>query len=283
MDFVSIDVETANPDLSSICQIGIARFQNGKVVDTWASLVNPLDYFDMMNVMIHGIDDRKVVSAPTWPQIHEKALAFMHGSIVVSHTSFDRSAILRAADKHSLPHPACTWIDTARVARRAWPQFSNKGYGLANLTEKLDIQFQHHDALEDAIACGKIFALAVEKTGLTPSQWLDRVKSPISPDSSGPIQRSGAEDGPLYGERLVFTGSLSITRSQAADLAATAGCDVDPGVTKKTTLLVVGDQDIKRLAGHQISSKHQKAVDLIKTGQALRILGESDFLKLLKL
>lgn len=283
MDFVSIDVETANPDLSSICQIGIAKFQNGNVVEKWVTLVNPMDYFDLMNVMIHDIDESKVANAPTWPEIHDKAIGFMHGSIVVSHTSFDRSAVLRAADKHGLVHPACTWIDTARVARRAWPQFATKGYGLANLTQTFNIDFQHHNALEDAIACGKIFALAMEKTGLSADQWLERVKAPISPDGAGPIRRSGEEDGPLYGERLVFTGALSLSRSQAADLAANAGCNVDSGVTKKTTMLVVGDQDIRRLAGHQISSKHQKAIDLIKNGQPIRILGESDFLSLVKL
>ena len=35
MNFIAIDVETANADYSSICQIGIAEFQNGKVVDKW--------------------------------------------------------------------------------------------------------------------------------------------------------------------------------------------------------------------------------------------------------
>ena len=37
-------------------------------------------------------------------------------------------------------------------------------------------------------------------------------------------------------------------RREAADIAASIGCDVDAGVTKRTTLLVVGDQDVQRLA-----------------------------------
>jgi DNA polymerase-3 subunit epsilon len=32
MEFLSIDVETANPDMSSICQIGIASFKDGVLV-----------------------------------------------------------------------------------------------------------------------------------------------------------------------------------------------------------------------------------------------------------
>jgi DNA polymerase-3 subunit epsilon len=40
---------------------------------------------------------------------------------------------------------------------------------------------------------------------------------------------------------------------------------------------VVGDQDIRRLAGHEKSSKHRKAEELIRQGQRIRIVGESDF------
>ena len=79
---------------------------------------------------------------------------------------------------------------------------------------------------------------------------------------------------------MVFTGALEIPRKEAADMSALIGCKVAPSVTKKTTLLVVGDQDLSRLAGKEISSKHQKAITLIEKGQQLRILKESDFTKL---
>jgi DNA polymerase-3 subunit epsilon len=68
-----------------------------------------------------------------------------------------------------------------------------------------------------------------------------------------------------------------MVRHDAAVAAANAGCQVDDGVTKHTTLLVVGDQDIRRLAGHEKSSKHRKAEELIRQGQRIRIVGESDF------
>lgn len=31
MEFVAIDVETANADMASICQIGIAKYSKGKI------------------------------------------------------------------------------------------------------------------------------------------------------------------------------------------------------------------------------------------------------------
>jgi len=45
IDYFVVDVETANQFRHSICQIGIASFADGKMVDGWESLVNPDDYF----------------------------------------------------------------------------------------------------------------------------------------------------------------------------------------------------------------------------------------------
>ena len=48
MDFVSIDVETANADMASICQIGIARYENSELTNEWVTYVDPEDYFDTL-------------------------------------------------------------------------------------------------------------------------------------------------------------------------------------------------------------------------------------------
>jgi len=115
--------------------------------------------------------------------------------------------------------------------------------------------------------------LAVGQTGLSVEQWLVRVNQPIH--TAEEIHAN--PEGSLHGEVVVFTGALSMVRHDAAVLAANAGCQVDASVTKHTTLLVVGDQDIRRLAGHEKSSKHRKAEELIRKGQRIRIVGESDF------
>ena len=64
MDFVAIDVETANADLSSICQVGLVRFAAGSPVEHWSTLINPQDHFDDLNIAIHGIDEDAVIDAP---------------------------------------------------------------------------------------------------------------------------------------------------------------------------------------------------------------------------
>lgn len=64
-------------------------------------------------------------------------------------------------------------------------------------------------------------------------------------------------------------------------MAAEAGCDVGGSVTQATTLLIVGDQDVTKLAGHTKSTKHRKAESCIEQGQPIRILRETDFQMLL--
>jgi DNA polymerase-3 subunit epsilon len=45
-------------------------------------------------------------------------------------------------------------------------------------------------------------------------------------------------------------------------------------------MLVVGDQDLRMLAGHEKSTKHMKVERLIEQGQSIRILSESDFMRI---
>ena len=281
--FIAIDVETANPALSSICQIGIASFRDGCLCGSWESLINPEDYFHPINVSIHGIRERDVQSSPNWKAVYPIVCAVLQDGIAVSHTAFDRVSILQACDKNGVPCREFRWLDSAKVVRRAWPIFSRRGYGLANVAAHFSIQYRAHDALEDARCAGEILLHAIAETGLTIDQWFERVRHPIDPFAEATITRTGDADGPLHGEVLVFTGSLSMLRREAADAASNAGCEVDAGVTERTTLLVVGDQDIRKLAGHQKSTKHRKAEDLIARGQRIRIIGESDFQKVVGL
>ncbi|MBW8285068.1 MAG: hypothetical protein K0M55_15865 [Rhizobium sp.] len=280
MRYVALDVETANARMRSICQIGLVVFEDGREVHSEGHLIDPGEEFDPVNISIHGIEPEHVIGRPSFAGIHEWLLQYTTGATVVAHTHFDRTSIAQALSHHSLPPLSSVWLDTAMVARRAWVQYAQSGYGLANLARELGISFQHHDALHDARACGLILQRAIGESGLSIDQWVDRCKLGISGNPKGRERRDGDGDGPLVGETVVFTGALSMPRREAADLAHVAGGRVEPGVTKQTTILVVGDQDIDRLSGMEKSSKHRKAEQLAARGQAIRFLAESDFMVL---
>lgn len=274
MQFIAVDVETANPNMSSICQIGLVRFVDGMEVESAVHLVNPQTWFAGMNTAIHGLDESSVKGAKTFPELYPMLCGWTEGATVVCHTHFDRVSFGQACSKHKLADLGCTWIDSAKVARRTWSQFAQRGYGLANVAAHFGIEFQHHDALQDARTCGLILLRAMQDAGTDLSQIAKHASRPFD------VRRVGDGDGALVGESLVFTGALTIPRREAADMAALAGADVQAGVTKHTTLLVVGDQDIAKLNGHEKSSKHLKAEAMIASGQPIRIIGESDFMQL---
>lgn len=94
------------------------------------------------------------------------------------------------------------------------------------------------------------------------------------------INLEGNPEGVLYGELIVFTGKLEISRREAAEIAADIGCRVRSDVTKETTLLITGVQDKRRLAGYEKSSTHRKAEELIEKGAPIRILNEAQFKEL---
>ena len=279
MKFTAIDVETANADMGSICQIGVARFSDGQLLEQWVTLVDPEDYFDDVNISIHGIEPSMVVGQPKLPDIAEKLRIYLENTISVCHTHFDRIALGRGFERYQLQSITTSWLDSARVVRRTWPDLAWSGYGLANVCKRLGYEFTHHDALEDAKAAGYVLIAALQESQQDLSVWQRRVNQPIDLEHSSniPVHRDGNPEGDLFGETLVFTGSLELRRSDAADLAASVGCKVDPNVTKKTTILVVGDQDIWKLGGYEKSSKHRKAEQLAMAGQRIRIVCESDF------
>ncbi len=281
MEFIAIDFETANPSYASICQIGFARYSASELVDEWGSYVDPEEYFHPMNVRIHGIDFPVVQGAPRLSDLHSGIMAWLEGRVVVSHTPFDRVALQQAFDKCGLPKPDCQWLDSSLVARRTWSECAYSGYGLASVCRLIGYDFGHHDALEDAKASGQVVIAACAASGLSMADWIARVRRPIGDTTSSRcaqrIQREGNPEGPLFGEVVVFTGALSIPRATAADLAAALGCEVASGVNKHTTMLVVGDQDVARLAGHELSSKHRRAEELAAAGQEIQVLCERDF------
>ncbi len=282
LSFVAVDVETANSDVSSICQVGVAIFEGGELRDTWQTLVNPKSSFDGMNVSIHGITEKHVRKAPVFKTIAPKLRDLLEGRVVVSHTAFDRSSLTRAHEEAGLTAPTWEWLDSAKVVRRTWPQFSRRGYGLAPVAEHLKIKFEHHDALEDARASGEILLACAHEHKLPLPDIVKLSKRRIPFSEPKLAAQTPRELGSLSGEVVVFTGSLNTSRMEAANQAGLAGATVANNVTKKTTVLVVGDQDLLRTNGEEKSGKHRKAEEYKARGQAIEIIGEAEFQRLVE-
>lgn len=273
--FVALDVETACSDAASICQIGLACVQPDNQIQTFSMLVNPGTRFDAFNIQLHGIGPDHVAGAPRFPNALDVLLPLLKRHHLIQHSNFDKQAMNAACGFCGIEAPDLRWSDSVQIARRAWPELKgNGGHGLANLKRTLNLQFHHHDAGEDARAAAMVVLHAELRLRLS---FEELIKPAIRKSYTAAITMEGNPKGALAGSVVVFTGALGMSRSEAAELAARAGMSVNPGVTKETTHLVVGDQDLNVLAGHTKSSKHRKTEDMQRAGHLIRIVGESVF------
>lgn len=271
LDFVVIDVETACSRASSICQVGIVGFQGGASVFEFDALLDPNDDFDPFNVRLHGISAAHVCGKPHFGHYHATLVDYLGGRAVVAHSSFDRSALIAACENFRKPAIEARWVDSVAVARRVWPDLPN--HKLNTLARYLSIDLRHHDALSDARAAGMIMVHAMAVTG---ASFEEIVAAPRPPKKSVPAAR-GVGDGPLTGHCIAMTGEMSVPKNRFADEIAAAGGEVASGVSKKTTVLVLGVQDPTTFAGKPKSAKHTRAEELIAAGLPIQIMDEAAF------
>lgn len=266
-DFVVVDVETACARVSSICQIGIVGFRQGREVFAYETLVDPRDEFSSFNIGIHGITARHVAGQPTFSDIHAAVDRHLSGRITVAHSWFDKGALAAACRVGERPMIETNWLDSVRVAKQAWPQLGS--HRLNVLSRFLGIEHRHHDALSDARAAGMVIVKAIEHTGIDLQGWIAQsTKAPAHPRAKAPAP---ADTGPLKGERIAILGE---PRDGAlAQFVAGAGGRVVASVGATTTMLVIATrQPYGRWV--EASEPHRKAQELREAGQPIAVLTE---------
>lgn len=151
--FVSVDLEMANNNLESVCQLGVVVFDNFEVVHQWESLVNPQEPFGYYQTQVHGLKAEDVANAPTMEELKTTLIDLLEGNVVCSYGWNDYHAL-----RGNFKLPSCTWIDVSRVVRTVL--LGNKKGVKSNLRDVCanhNIAFpNHHNALADAMAAGNV-------------------------------------------------------------------------------------------------------------------------------
>lgn len=158
-DFVAIDFETANTNLTSICAVGCVKVEKGIISDKYYRLVRPVpNYFLGKFSTIHGITSRDVENAPTFDVIWAELKKFIGDLPLVAHNAQFDGACLRSTLKHyGITLPDNPILCTLDKARRTIPRTLCASFTLPSLASFLGIPFHdHHYALADAEICAKI-------------------------------------------------------------------------------------------------------------------------------
>jgi DNA polymerase-3 subunit epsilon len=162
--FVALDVETANNVSGSICSIGLARFQEGLLVSTYYTLIRPPEEFGDFNyhcIRVHGITPMDVASSPSLRDEFSSIAVFIGDDLIVAHNASFDSRQLHSAFKYYNINITYSFTCTLALARRA---LDLPNYKLDTVCEHLMIPLEnYHNALADAIACGKVYAQLATK------------------------------------------------------------------------------------------------------------------------
>ena len=160
MQYVSIDFETANSFKGSACSIGMARHdENGEVLDTYYHLICPhTRFFDGEMTAIHNLSPRDCIASPTFDKLEKDIREFINGDLLVAHFAmFDIGVLKGCYEAYNMTVPNYRYADSIDAARLIGRKFEN--YKLTTLSEALNLDYNAHVAIDDAINCGLIFAM----------------------------------------------------------------------------------------------------------------------------
>jgi len=166
MDFVAIDFETAKFSRESACSVGLVKFINGEPAETYYSLIRPPRLYIRPDFTeIHGLTVNDVKDAPRFKDIWDSAIRPFVGDLpMAAHNApFDMGVLQAVLKWYKMPIPEMPNFCTCNLARRTWPDFTSHALGM--LAGNFGIIYNAHNALDDALTCGKLVLMSAEKFG----------------------------------------------------------------------------------------------------------------------
>ncbi|MDD2293767.1 MAG: 3'-5' exonuclease [Bacteroidales bacterium] len=156
-NFAAIDFETANECRSSVCSVGVAIVSEGKIADTFYSLIHPEpEYYKWFCRKVHGLSDEDTCNAPVFPYVWKKIEPMIEGLPLVAHnSSFDEGCLRAVFQVYQMTYPEYEFYDTLAYARRLLPELDNHRLNTVAAACGYDLTLHHH-ALADAEACAHI-------------------------------------------------------------------------------------------------------------------------------
>ena len=163
-EYCVFDLETTGIShiTEKITEIGIIKIKNGEVIDTFECFVNPEKPIPEEVVKVTHITDDMVKDAETIDKVMPKVLEFMGDSVLVAHNAdFDIGYMRYNCEQLGLPFNN-THIDTLRLAKAVFPEFSR--YKLGFIADKLGIKVDvAHRALDDVKTLVAVFKEIIER------------------------------------------------------------------------------------------------------------------------
>ncbi len=156
-NFAAIDFETANGCRSSVCSVGVVVVRQGRVVDSFYSLIRPEpNYYAWFCQRVHGLCHDDTDDAELFPDVWGKVHPLVEGLPLVAHNAmFDEGCLRAAMQVYRMDWPDYVFFDTLRASRRKLRNLPNHQLHTVAAACGFNLE-NHHHALADAEACAAI-------------------------------------------------------------------------------------------------------------------------------
>ena len=166
---VALDFETSDKYADSACALGMSRVENGRVVDSWYSLIRPprsTVYFPEIHGLTWDMLKNQRSFAELWPEIS----SFLQGArlLVAHNASFDRRVLFGCCRAFGLEAPNLPFACTVKGSRKG---LHLPHHRLNDVCAYLGLELDHHNAASDALAAAGIY-LHLRSIGITDEEML---------------------------------------------------------------------------------------------------------------
>lgn len=173
--YAVVDLEATGTGADAkIIQIGIVLVENGEIIDSYATDINPYELLDDHIKNLTGITDLQLSQAPDFGQVASTIFDMIGDAIFVAHNvKFDANLLAEALffEGFELLTPR---VDTVELAQLFFPTFEK--YSLGNLAEHLDLGLdQAHTAISDAMATARLLIKIQEKIKSLPRSIVEKI------------------------------------------------------------------------------------------------------------
>ncbi|PCJ15228.1 MAG: hypothetical protein COB02_18245 [Candidatus Cloacimonadota bacterium] len=304
MNFTAIHFSISNNYTGSAIFVGLTKFKNNKVIDTYSSIIRPKRlslvkfYLDQTD-----ISPEQVENAPDFLSIWPKILNFIDSDLLVSHhAGFHFSVLRHLLSDYQIEFPRVSYICTKNMAKKSMPEFP--AFNITYIAEKLHLYFERYTENEDSKSYGDLLIYIVNQLKfktidetinhlklnygkLFPGGYESAMLNPKNPDTQqfnfeNPEIDQIDKNNFFFAKNVCFTGKLlSMARQEAGQKVINLGGIFSNSVNLKTNILVIGNNDLRYFAKGKTTSKLKKVEEMVANRLPVEILSEEDFLNTL--
>ena len=164
---VDLEATDAHSTENKIIQIGIVFVEEGKIVGTYTTDVNPHRALLPRIHELTGLSDQQLKKAPDFSEIAQEVADLLEDCVFVAHNAaFDYGLLWKSFQSLGIVFEVPR-VDTVELARIFYPTFDK--YGMEALGKRLKLTHEHpHAALSDAYATAELLIKMQEKARQLP-------------------------------------------------------------------------------------------------------------------